>query len=58
MTSVSPAVTFWAWNAAMMAVAGLAEPAPQRKTEGCWHGDVDLGKSVHQYGEIWRRRGG
>jgi hypothetical protein len=21
----------------MMAVAGLAKPAPQRKTEGCWH---------------------
>ena len=34
MTSVSPAVTFWAWNAAMMAVAGLAEPAPQRKNRG------------------------
>ena len=67
MTSVSPAVTFWAWNAAMMAVAGLAEPAPQRKTEGCWHRwrcrpwrkerTSTIWRNMEKYGEIWRNMG-
>ena len=52
MTSVSPAVTSWAWNVAMMAAAGRAELAPQRiLSPGRWIEMPRIWRNDEKHGE-------